>query len=37
MLVERYEAEHIVTRSPDPVAAMEFAMTQRGLSPAELQ
>ncbi len=37
MMVERYEAEHIVVKSPDPVAAIEFAIEQRGLSPADLQ
>lgn len=37
MMVERYKAEHIVVKSPDPVAAIEFAIEQRGLSPADLQ
>ena len=37
MMVERYEAEHIVVKSPDPVAAIEFAIEQRGLSPADLR
>ena len=36
MMVERYEAEHIVVQSPDPVAAIEFAIEQRGLSSADL-
>ena len=36
MMVERYEAEHFVVRSPDPVAAIEFAIEQRGLSSADL-
>ena len=36
MMVERYEAEHFVVKSPDPVAAIEFAMEQRGLSSADL-
>jgi HTH-type transcriptional regulator / antitoxin HigA len=37
MKVERYEAEHIVVKLPDPVAAIEFAIEQRGPSPADLQ
>ena len=37
MMVERYEAEHVVVKSPDPVAAIEFAIEQRGLSPADLR
>ena len=37
MMVERYEAEHIVVKSLDPVAAIEFAIEQRGLLPADLQ
>jgi HTH-type transcriptional regulator / antitoxin HigA len=37
MMVERYEAEHFAVQSPDPVAAIEFAIEQRGLSPADLQ
>jgi HTH-type transcriptional regulator / antitoxin HigA len=37
MMVERYEAEHITVKAPDPVAAIEFAIEQRGLSPADLQ
>ena len=36
MMVERYEVEHIVVQSPDPVAAIEFAIEQRGLSSADL-
>lgn len=32
MIVERYEAEHFVVKSPDPVAAIEFAIEQRSLS-----
>ena len=36
MMVERYEAEHLVVRSPDPVAAIKFAIEQRGLSSADL-
>ena len=37
MMVERYEAEHFVAKSPDPVAAIEFAIEQRGLSSADLR
>jgi HTH-type transcriptional regulator / antitoxin HigA len=37
MMVERYEAEHVVVQSPDPVAAIEFAIEQRSLSPADLR
>jgi HTH-type transcriptional regulator/antitoxin HigA len=37
MMVERYEAEHFTVKSPDPVAAIEFAIEQRGLSSADLQ
>jgi HTH-type transcriptional regulator / antitoxin HigA len=37
MMVERYEAEHFTVKSPDPVAAIEFAIEQRGLTPADLQ
>ena len=37
MMVERYEAEHITVKAPDPVAAIEFAIEQRGLSPADMQ
>jgi HTH-type transcriptional regulator / antitoxin HigA len=37
MLVERYEAEHFKVLPPDPVAAIEFAIEQRSLSPADLQ
>ena len=37
MMVERYEAEHFVVKSPDPVAAIEFAIEQRGLSSADLR
>ena len=31
-MVERYEAEHFDVKSPDPVAAVEFGIEQRGLS-----
>ena len=37
MMVERYEAAHFTVKAPDPVAAIEFAIEQRGLSPADLQ
>ncbi len=37
MMVERYEAEHFVVKAPDPVAAIEFAIEQRGLTPADLR
>jgi HTH-type transcriptional regulator / antitoxin HigA len=37
MMVERYEAEHVTVKAPDPVAAIEFAIEQLGLSPADLQ
>ena len=36
MMVERYETEHLVVKSPDPVAAIEFAIEQRGLSSGDL-
>ncbi len=35
MMVERYEAERITVKAPDPVAAIEFAIEQRGLSLAD--
>ena len=35
-MVERYEAEHIVIKSPDSGAAIEFVIEQRGLSPATM-
>ena len=37
MMVERYEAQHITVKAPDPIAAIEVAIEQRGLSPADLQ
>jgi HTH-type transcriptional regulator/antitoxin HigA len=37
MMIERYEAEHFAVPAPDPVAAIEFAIEQRGLTPRELQ
>ena len=36
MMVERYETGHLVVKSPDPVAAIEFAIEQRGLSSGDL-
>lgn len=35
-MVERYEDEYLVVQSPGPVAAIEFAIEQRGLSSANL-
>jgi antitoxin component HigA of HigAB toxin-antitoxin module len=35
-MVERYEAEHITGKAPDPVVAIEFAIDQRGLPPTDL-
>ena len=37
MMIERYEGKHFVVESPDPVAAIEFAIEQRGLSSADLR
>jgi HTH-type transcriptional regulator/antitoxin HigA len=37
LMVERYEAEHHAVPPPDPVAAIEFAIEQRGLTPRDLQ
>ena len=37
MMVERYGGKHFVVKSPDPVAAIEFASEQRGLSSADLR
>ena len=37
MMVECYEGKHFVVESPDPVAAIEFAIEQRGLSSADLR
>lgn len=36
LMVERYEREHHSLPSPDPVAAIRFAIEQRGFGPAEL-
>lgn len=37
MMVDRYEAEHHAVSPPDPIAAIEFAVDQRGLTSADLQ
>ena len=37
MMVERYEREHHAVPAPDPVAAIEFAIEQRGLTARQLQ
>lgn len=37
LMIERYDGEHRAVPAPDPVAAIEFAIEQRGLSPRELQ
>ena len=37
MVIERYEGKHFGVESPDPVAAIEFAIEQRGLSSADLR
>lgn len=36
-LVEAYEAEHYAIDAPDPIALLEFAMTQRGADRADLE
>ncbi|MFI4988002.1 MAG: type II toxin-antitoxin system HigA family antitoxin [Alphaproteobacteria bacterium] len=36
-LVEAYEAEHYPIASPDPIAAVEFMMEQKGLSRRDLE
>lgn len=35
-LVEAYEAEHHPIEAPDPIAALEYFMEQRGISRADL-
>ena len=35
-IVERYESGHFVVQLPDPLAAIEFAIEQRGLSSAAI-
>jgi len=37
MLIEAYEEKHFPLEAPDPVAAIEFVMDQRGLTPKDLQ
>jgi HTH-type transcriptional regulator / antitoxin HigA len=37
MMVERHEAAHHPVSAPDPIAAIEFAIDQRGLTTADLQ
>ena len=37
LMVERYEAEHHPVAAPDPIAAIEFAIDQRGLTTADLR
>ena len=37
MMVDRYEAEHHPVLPPDPIAAIEFAIDQRGMTTADLQ
>jgi HTH-type transcriptional regulator / antitoxin HigA len=36
-LAEKWEAEHYAIEAPDPVAALEFVMDQRGLSRRDLE
>lgn len=36
-LVEAYEAEHYAIDAPDPIALLEFAMTERGADRADLE
>lgn len=36
-LVEAYEAEHHAIEAPDPIALIEFAMEQRGMTRADLE
>lgn len=37
LMVARYEAEHHAIPAPDPVAAIEFAIEQHGLTPRDRQ
>jgi HTH-type transcriptional regulator / antitoxin HigA len=37
MMVDRYETLHHPVPAPDPIAAIEFAVEQRGLTTASLQ
>ena len=36
-LVEAYERRHMPMPLPDPIAAIKFAMEQKGLSPKDLE
>jgi HTH-type transcriptional regulator/antitoxin HigA len=36
-LIETYEAKHFPISAPDPIAAIEFMMEQKGLSRRELE
>ncbi len=36
-LVEAYEAKHFAIDAPDPIAAIEFAMEQKGLTRKDLE
>jgi HTH-type transcriptional regulator / antitoxin HigA len=36
-LIEAYEAEHYPIETPDPIAAIEFMMEQKGLSRRDLE
>lgn len=36
LMVEKYESEHHPVSPPDPIAAIEFAIDQRGLSSTDL-
>ena len=37
LMVEKYEREHFPVPPPDPVAAIRFALEQRGMQTADLQ
>ncbi len=37
LMVEKYERGHFPVPPPDPVAAIRFALEQRGMQPADLQ
>ena len=36
-LIEAYEAKHFPIQAPDPIAAIEFMMAQKGLSRRDLE
>ena len=36
-LIERYEARHYPIEAPDPIAAIEFMMEQKGLTRRDLE